>query len=613
MTRANFTRCTIPSNTPARWSSIAPRASGCYTTDDRTVLDGMAGLWNVNIGYGNQELPDVAAAQMRKVAFTSNFVGMTTPPAAELAYRMAGMAHPTLNTTFFTSGGSESNDIGLQDGALLLVSAGQEGQVQDHLAPGAYHGITVAATAATGIPRYHTMFGPLSPGFSHIPAPNPYRYDGDIRPGETVGQAAARALEEAILREGPETVAAFIAEPIQGVGGVIVPPDDYFPLVRAICDKYDVLLIADEVICGFGRTGLWFGQQQWDLRPDIMAFAKGVTSGYLQLGGIQISDAIREVIDTAPPEDTWMHGYTYSGHAAACAVGLKNLEIIERDESGRKQPAHGRTAARRGWSKLLDFSIVGDVRGRGLLCGVEIVKDKATREAGSGQGTGDLQRLHGARAAHAQCRQYAGLCAAAGHQRRRGRSDRRHSGQRHRRNQRIDGPMEPMQENPSVPWHTRAVGTVLDELHTTADGLSSTAAQERLTQFGPNELKATRGISPWEILLEQFKNVLIIILLVATALSVFLGHGIEAVAIAVIVLFAVLLGFVQEYRAERAIEALRRDGGPDGQGPARRHGVARSRHACWCRATSSCSMPATACRRMPASPRRSISKPRRRR
>ena len=350
-----------------------------HTADNRTVLDSMAGLWNVNIGYGNQELPDVAAAQMRKVAFTSNFVGMITPPSAELAHRMAGMAHPTLNTTFFTSGGSEANDSAFKTVRYYWQRLGRKDKFKIISRQGAYHGITVAATAATGLPRYHTMFGPLTPGFSHIPAPNPYRYTGDLQAGESVGQAAARALEEEILRQGPESVAALIVEPIQGVGGVIVPPDDYVPLVRALCDQYDLLLIVDEVICGFGRTGLWFGQHHWNLRPDIMAFAKGVTSGYLQLGGIQISDAIREVIDTAPPEETWMHGYTYSGHAAACAVGLKNLEIIERDHLVENSRLMGERL-KAGLNKLVDFSIVGEVRGRGLLCGVEIVKNKETRE-----------------------------------------------------------------------------------------------------------------------------------------------------------------------------------------------------------------------------------------
>ncbi len=349
-----------------------------YTTDGRKVLDGMAGLWNVNVGYGNEELPLAAYEQMKKVAFTSNFAGMTTPPAAELANRLGGLAHPTLNTTFFTSGGSESNDSAFKTARYYWYRLGKHEKVKFISRMAGYHGITMAATAATGIPRYHTMFGPLMAGFVHIVNPNPYRYPGDIRPGETVGQAAARALEEAILREGPETVAAFIGEPIQGVGGVIVPPDDYWPLVRAICDKYDVLLIADEVITGFGRTGTLFGQHQWDLRPDIMSFAKGITSGYMQLGGIQISDAIRETIDSASPADTWMHGFTYSGHAAACAVGLKNLEIIERDHLVENAAKMGQRL-QDGFGKLLEFGCVGDVRGRGLIAGVEIVEDKASR------------------------------------------------------------------------------------------------------------------------------------------------------------------------------------------------------------------------------------------
>ncbi len=350
-----------------------------HTTDGRRILDGMAGLWNVNIGYGNQELPEVAAEQMRKLAYTSNFVGMTNVPSAQLAERLAGFAHPTLNTTFFTSGGSESNDSAFKTVRYYWWRLGQREKVKIIARKYAYHGITVAATAATGIARYQTMFGAMTPGFLHIPAPHPYRYEGDLRDGETVGQAAARALEEAILREGPETVAAFIAEPIQGVGGVIVPPDDYFPLIREICDRYDVLLILDEVITGFGRTGEWFGQQLWNVRPDIMSFAKGITSGYLQLGGIQISDAIREVIWNAPESETWMHGFTYSGHPAACAVGLKNLEILEREKMLENARLMGERL-RSGLESLLEFPFVGNVRGRGLLNAVEIVKDKQTRE-----------------------------------------------------------------------------------------------------------------------------------------------------------------------------------------------------------------------------------------
>lgn len=350
-----------------------------YSVDGQKVLDGMAGLWNVDVGYGREELARAAYDQMKKLSYTSNYVGMTNRPSAELAARIAGIAHPTLNTTFFTSGGSEANESAFKTARYYWYRLGRKDKFKFISRSFAYHGITMAATAATGIPRFHTMFGPLTPGFIHIPNPYPYRYAGNILPGESVGQAAARALEEAILREGPETVAAFIAEPIQGAGGVMVPPDDYFPLVRAICDKYDVLLILDEVITGFGRTGQWFGQHRWNLRPDIMSFAKGITSGYMQLGGIQISDAIRDVIETAPAADTWMHGFTYSGHAAACAVALKNLDIIERERLVENAALMGERLIN-GLEKLLEFSSVGDVRGRGLLAGVEIVKDKTTKE-----------------------------------------------------------------------------------------------------------------------------------------------------------------------------------------------------------------------------------------
>jgi adenosylmethionine-8-amino-7-oxononanoate aminotransferase len=228
--------------------------------------------------------------------------------------------------------------------------------------------------------KYQTMFGPAPDGFVHIPAPNPYRYEGEMKSGETVGQAAARALEEAILREGAETIGAFIAEPVMGVGGVIVPPDNYFPLVRAICDKYEVLFIADEVITGFGRTGEWFALKHWGVKPDILSFAKAITSGYAQLGGIQLSDEIRETIETAADSEAWMHGYTYSGHATACAVGLKNLEIMERENFPARAREMGKCLLD-GLQTLKEFPFVGDVRGLGLVCGVEIVSNKETKAA----------------------------------------------------------------------------------------------------------------------------------------------------------------------------------------------------------------------------------------
>ncbi|MYH63536.1 MAG: aspartate aminotransferase family protein, partial [Caldilineaceae bacterium SB0675_bin_29] len=223
---------------------IVERAEGVWlhTTDGRKILDAMAGLWNVNVGYGRTELAEAAYAQMQDLAYTSNFAGMTNLPASELAYKLSGYAYPSLKTTFFTCGGSESNDTAFKTARYFWKREGQPDKVKVISRRESYHGITLATTSATSVPRYHKMFGPLVPNFVYCHAPHPYRYEGDLQDGETVGEAAARDLEETILREGPETVAALIAEPVQGVGGVFVPPDDYFPRVRAICDQYDVLL-----------------------------------------------------------------------------------------------------------------------------------------------------------------------------------------------------------------------------------------------------------------------------------------------------------------------------------------------------------------------------------
>ncbi|MFN8529360.1 MAG: aspartate aminotransferase family protein [Anaerolineae bacterium] len=349
-----------------------------YTVDGRKILDGMAGLWNVNVGYGREELAQAAYDQMKRLAFTSNFAGMTNVPATQLAAKLSGYAYSGLKTTFFTSGGSEANDSAFKIARYYWKRVGKPEKFKIIARKMAYHGITLATTFATGIERYHKMFGPAVPGFVHVSPPYPYRFDGEIKPGETVGLAAARLIEEAIVREGPDTVAAVIAEPVQGVGGVIVPPDDYFPRVRQICDQYGVLLIADEVITGFGRTGELFALNRYGVEPDILSFAKAITSGYQPLGGNQITDAIYDAIQTAPDTDTWMHGYTYSGHATACAVGLRNLELIEGEKLvERAQQRGARLLA--GLQSLKEFAIVGDVRGLGLICGVEVVSDKAAK------------------------------------------------------------------------------------------------------------------------------------------------------------------------------------------------------------------------------------------
>ena len=348
------------------------------TVEGKEYIDGLAGLWNVLVGHGKTELADVAQEQMAQLAFCSNYIGAANRPVIELADKLAGFAYPQLNMTYFTSGGAEANESAFKTARYYWKRQGKPDKVKIIARQEAYHGVTLAAMSATGMAPYWPMFEPRVPNFLHIPAPYPYRFAGDVAEGETIGQAAARALEEAIVREGPDTVAAFIAEPVQGAGGLIVPPDDYFPRVREICDRYEVLLIADEVITGFGRTGDWFALRRWGVQPDIMSFAKGITSGYLPLGGIQISDEIREAILSAPPEERWMHAYTYSGHATCCAVALKNLEILEREGLVENAARMGRRLLN-GLQSMLEFPSVGEARGLGLMAAVEFVADRETK------------------------------------------------------------------------------------------------------------------------------------------------------------------------------------------------------------------------------------------
>lgn len=350
------------------------------TVDGKEYIDGLAGLWNVLIGHGNTELADAARDQIATLAYCSSYAGSSNLPAIELADRLAGFAYPSLNTTFFTSGGAESNESAFKTVRYYWRRLGKPDKTKVISRQNAYHGITLAAMSATGMSVYWPMFEPRVPGFLHIPAPYPFRFPADqIRPGESIGQAAARALEEAILREGPETVGAFIAEPVQGAGGVIVPPDDYFPAIRAICDRYEVLFIADEVITGFGRTGDWFALKRWGVEPDIMSFAKGITSGYQPLGGIQISDKIRDVIVNAPPSERWMHAYTYSGHPTCCAVANKNLDILLRLDVAENARVQGKRLLDGLQALEAEFDVIGDARGLGLMAAIEFA-DRETKQ-----------------------------------------------------------------------------------------------------------------------------------------------------------------------------------------------------------------------------------------
>src|SRR6476620_853763 len=305
---------------------------GATLTDStgREYIDGLSGLWNVNVGHGRRELGEAARAQMGTLAFSSAYAGGTNEPAIELADKLSALMYPSINTFFFTSGGAEASETSFKTARFYWKAVGKPGKFKVISRMRAYHGVTLAAMSATGLPAFWPMFEPRTPGFSHIDPPDPYRF---VHTDTSVSLGVARTSKnkEAILREGPDTVAAFIAEPVQGAGGVIVPPDDYFERIRAICTKYDVLLIADEVITGFGRTGRWFGLERYGVEPDIISFAKGITSGYLPLGGIGMSERVYNVIAEAPPERRWMHAFTYSGHPTACAVGLANLDILERE------------------------------------------------------------------------------------------------------------------------------------------------------------------------------------------------------------------------------------------------------------------------------------------
>ena len=354
---------------------IMASGSGATLTDadGREYIDGMASLWNVNVGHGRTELADAAAAQMKTLAFSSAYGGFGTKPAIELAAKLAELAPGELEVTYFASGGAEANDTAYKIARLYWKLRGEPERVNIISRIRDYHGLTYGATSATGLANFWKGFEPLAPGFLHAPAPDPYRYLGQ----GSAGAAYAAALEEVVLKAGPKTVAAVVAEPVQGAGGVIVPPADYFPLLRQVCDRYGLLLIADEVITGFGRTGRWFALEHWNVQADLMIFAKGVTSGYLPLSGVMLTRSVHDTLKLV--KGPFAHGFTYSGHPTACAVGLRNLQILE-DEGLVEQAAEKGAYLQERLQKLRSHEIVGDVRGLGLVAGIELVRDRLTKE-----------------------------------------------------------------------------------------------------------------------------------------------------------------------------------------------------------------------------------------
>ncbi len=355
------------------------RGEGTMITDadGKTCIDGLAGLWNVTAGHGRRELIAAASEQMSTLPYVSGYTGSSNPKAIELAERLSAIAYPNINHFYFTSGGGESTDSNIKMARYYWKLMGKPEKTKVISREWAYHGVTLAAMCATGMSIYWPMFEPRIPGFVHIPSPYPYRYTSPE--GVSPGIAAADELERAILREGPETVAMFIAEPVQGAGGVIVPPVDYFPRIREICDQYEILFVADEVITGFGRTGRFFALEHWGVEPDLIQFAKAITSGYFPLGGIGISDEIATAMFDSGKD--WMHAYTYSAHPVGCAIGCAMLNIIEREDFPAQAEDKGQYLLDKLHDTLAEHPNVGDVRGLGLMCGVEIVEEKDTKRS----------------------------------------------------------------------------------------------------------------------------------------------------------------------------------------------------------------------------------------
>ncbi len=366
-------------NTRAQQSArVWVKGEGALLTDadGNEFIDGLAGLWNVLVGHGRRELAEAARAQCETLAYASAYTGSSNEPAIELAERLAAMTYRSINRFFFTCGGGEATDSSIKMSRAYWKLRGKPDKTKVISRIEGYHGVTLAAMSATGLSAYWPQFEPRVPGFLHIPSPYPYRYEAPADVSQ--GLAAANELEQAILREGADTVAMFLAEPVQGAGGVIVPQDDYFSRIRAICDQYDVLLVADEVITAFGRTGTLFALDHWGIEPDIVQFAKAITSGYVPFGGIGISDTLASALDDG---GVWMHAYTYSAHPVGCAVALRNLQIIKDEDLPGQCRDKGDWLIGALRAALGDHPHVGDIRGMGLMCAVELVADRSTKES----------------------------------------------------------------------------------------------------------------------------------------------------------------------------------------------------------------------------------------
>ncbi len=369
---------------------IITKAQGVHLWDSEgnKILDGMAGLWCVAVGYGREELAEAASKQMRELPYYNLFFQTAHPPALELAKAISDVAPAGMSHVFFTGSGSEGNDTVLR---MVRHYWAVKGKPQKKVIIGrvnGYHGSTVAGASLGGMSGMHEQGDLPIPGIVHIPQPYWFGEGGDKTP-EEFGIWAAEQLEKKILEIGVDNVAAFIAEPIQGAGGVIIPPDSYWPKIKEILARYDILFVADEVICGFGRTGEWFGSDYYDLKPDLMTIAKGLTSGYIPMGGVIVRDEVARVVSEG---GDFNHGFTYSGHPVAAAVGLENLRILREEKIVERVREETAPYLQKRLRELNDHPLVGEVRGLGMLGAIELVKDKATRSRYEGKAVGMICR-----------------------------------------------------------------------------------------------------------------------------------------------------------------------------------------------------------------------------
>jgi putrescine aminotransferase len=357
---------------------VIARAEGVYLwdTDGNRILDGMAGLWCVNVGYGRKELCDAAYAQMLELPYYNSFFQTAHPPAIELSRLLAEVTPAGLQHAFFTNSGSEANDTVVRLARHYWSVRGQPSRDIIISRDNAYHGSTVAAASLGGMQPMHAQGGLPIPGIEHIMQPHYYLL-GEGMGEEEFGLLAARALEEKIHALGKHRVAAFIAEPIQGAGGVIVPPASYWPEIQRICREYEILLVADEVICGFGRTGEWFGADYYGLQADLMPIAKGLSSGYLPIGAVMIGDKVAETVIESGGEFT--HGYTYSGHPASCAVAIGKIRLLQREQIIETVARDIAPYFQKCLAEFSSHPLVGDVQGVGMFAGIELSADKQTR------------------------------------------------------------------------------------------------------------------------------------------------------------------------------------------------------------------------------------------